>query len=356
MQGAAPAPCQRGMPLWNPNIRIQGRCPWWGMGQSHVFRGKMNIKEILKNNKLMLAPMAGITDLAFREIVRERQHSMLCFSEMISAKALSYNDKNTYELLKTSKLDGPLAIQLFGHEPDIMAESAKKIEDMGFSMIDINCGCPAPKIVKNGDGSALMKNPELIHQIVSKIRRSVASSISVKLRLGFDPESINVSECARLCEEAGADFITIHGRTRDMQYSGKADLTHIKEVKSKISIPVIGNGDVCDNISCQNMLLNTNCDGIMIGRAALGNPFIFETIKNPNAIIQKKEKMETFYRQALKMCENKHNAIKESRMHFLWYLKGYKNAKFYKEKASKVLTIQDVEGLVSEIIMDDNVC
>ena len=312
------------------------------------------IQDILAKNDLILAPMAGVTDLAYREIARE-QGATLAVSEMISAKALTYRDKHTYDLLKTSRDDTPLSVQLFGHEPDVLSEAVKQIQDMGFSMIDLNSGCPAPKIVKNGDGSALMQNPKLLFEIVSAMRKATDLPLSVKLRVGFDSEHKNVVECARLCEEAGADYLAVHGRTREMQYSGVADLSYIKAVKDAVKIPVIGNGDVCDQESYLRMKKETGCDGVMIGRSALGNPFVFDLVKNPDRVISKEEKMDVLYRQIEKMCATKKNAIKEARCHILWYLKGFHNAKPYKLKVASLLTLEDVKTYIDEILADNSV-
>ncbi len=312
------------------------------------------IQDVLAKNDLILAPMAGVTDLAYREIARE-QGAFLAVSEMISAKALTYRDKHTYDLLKTSPEDTPLSVQLFGHEPEVLSEAVKQIEEMGFSMIDLNAGCPAPKIVKNGDGSALMQNPKLLFEIVSAMRKTTELPLSVKLRIGFDSEHKNVVECAKLCEEAGADYLAIHGRTREMQYSGDADLSYIKAVKGAVHIPVIGNGDVCDRESYLRMKEETGCDGVMIGRAALGNPFVFDLVKNPDRVILKEEKMQVLYRQIERMNETKKNAIKEARCHILWYLKGFHNAKPYKLKVASLLTFADVGHYIDEILADHSV-
>lgn len=314
----------------------------------------ISISDILQQNDLILAPMAGVTDLAFRETARE-QGALLAVSEMVSAKALTYHDKHTYDILKTSANDVPLAVQLFGHEPDVLSEAVKQIEDMGFTMIDLNAGCPAPKIVKNGDGSALMQNPNLLYEIVSAMRKATDFPLSVKLRIGFDESQQNVVECAKLCEEAGADFLTVHGRTREMQYSGVADWSYIKRVKETVTIPVIGNGDVTNQKSYLAIKEATGCDGVMIGRGALGNPFVFDLIKNPGRVISKAEKMQVLYRQVERMNETKKNAIKEARCHILWYLKGFHNAKPYKLKVANLLTLADVRNYIDEILADESV-
>lgn len=311
----------------------------------------MNIFDILNKNPVMLAPMAGITDLAFRELVRENGGCM-AFSEMVSAKALYFNDKKTYELLKTNKKDKPLSVQLFGHEPEIMAYSAKVIEDMGFDMIDINCGCPAPKIYKNGDGSALMLNPHLIYRIVHEIRKVTRVTLSVKLRIGYDSENKNVVKCAEMCEQGGADFVTVHGRTREMQYSGVCDTSYIKAVKNALYIPVIGNGDVSDRISYEKML-ETGCDGVMVGRAALGNPFIIGEILNPDKKISRKKRIDTMVYHLEKMCEYKGNgAIREGRTHLLYWLGNIDGGKAVKHEAAKALTLEDVYLIREKLLYD----
>ena len=300
----------------------------------------MNIFDILSENPVFLAPMAGITDLAFREIVRENGGYM-AFTEMVSAKALYYKDKKTFELLKTNETDKPLSVQLFGHEPEVMAYSAKVIENMGFNMIDINCGCPAPKIYKNGDGSALMLNPRLIYEIVHEIRKAVNVTLSVKLRTGYDKEHINVVKCAEMCQEGGADFVTVHGRTRDMQYSGVCDKSYIKAVKDALYIPVIGNGDVTDRASFENMK-KTGCDGVMVGRGTMGNPFLISEILNPDVKITEKMRIDTMVRHMERMCVYKGDAVREGRTQLLYWLGNIQGGKALKKYASKAETIEDI--------------
>lgn len=313
----------------------------------------MNIFEILNKNPVMLAPMAGFTDLAFRELVRERG-GFLAFSEMISAKALYFGDKKTLELLKTNKKDTPLSVQLFGHEPEIMAYSAKLLENMGFDMIDINCGCPAPKIYKNGDGSALMLNPHLMYRIVHEIRKATSVTLSVKLRIGYDGNNKNVVRCAEMCEQGGADFVTVHGRTREMQYSGTCDISYIKAVKDALYIPVIGNGDVTDRQSYKNMIEASGCDGVMVGRGALGNPFVIGEILNPAMKISRDEKIDSMVSHFEKMCEYKGGgAVKEGRTHLLYWLGKIDGGKALKIRASKAESICDIYE-IKKMLLENN--
>lgn len=303
-----------------------------------------NIYHILEKNPVVVAPMAGFTNLYFREAIRENG-GFLAFSEMVSAKALCFNDKKTFDLLKTNKNDTPLSVQIFGHEPDIMVKGAKIIEDMGFEMIDINCGCPAPKVYKNGDGSSLMLNPHLIYKIVHEIRKNTNVTLSVKLRIGYDWDNDNVVKCAVMAEDGGADFVTVHGRTRDMQYSGKCNRTYIKAVKDALNIPVIGNGDVTDKKSFDTMVKETNCDGVMVGRASLGNPFIVREILEPDFKADVKDGLKVMYNQIERMCLNNDGTVKSARALMLYYMNNYNLPREAKMLCSKAQNLSDVKEI-----------
>ena len=224
-----------------------------------------------------LAPMAGVTDLPYRDICRDFMCGLTC-TELISAKAIKYNNKNTEILLKTNEREHPSMIQLFGSDPDILAEIAKRVEELDFDIIDLNMGCPVPKVVNNGEGSALMKDPLLAGRIIEKMASALKKPVTVKIRSGFSANAVNAPEIAHIAQESGAAAVTVHARTREQYYSGEADRSVIKAVKERVSIPVIGNGDIRNGDDALSMMLETGCDGVMIGRAARGNPWIFAEV------------------------------------------------------------------------------
>jgi len=305
-----------------------------------------NIYNILEKNPVVVAPMAGFTNLYFRETMR-KNGAYLAFTEMVSAKALCFSDKKTFQLLKTSPSDTPLSVQIFGHEPDIMVKGAQIVENLGFEMIDINCGCPAPKVYKNQDGSALMLKPHLIYKIVHEIRKNTSVTLSVKLRIGYDWDNDNVVKCALMAEAGGADFVTVHGRTRDMQYSGECDRTYIKAVKNALTIPVIGNGDVTDYNSYKLMRDETNCDGVMVGRATLGNPFIIKEILSPEFKGNINDGLSEMYEQVEKMVEAGDGDVKSARALMLYYMNHFKLKREDKILCSKATTLSDIKKIIS---------
>lgn len=311
----------------------------------------------LKNNVFM-APMAGVTDKPYRTICMEMGCGLV-YSEMVSAKGLFYNSANTEKLMDCESGCGPYAIQLFGSEPEIMAGMAKKIEDMPFDIIDVNMGCPAPKIVKNGDGSALMKNVSLAGEIISAMVQSQKKPVTVKFRKGFDEETINAVEFAKAMEKAGASAVAVHGRTREQYYSGKADWDIIKEVKKAVNIPVIGNGDITSPQTAKAMFDYTDCDAIMIGRASEGNPWIFKRIThyiNTGELLPEptnREKAETVIQHAKMLIDFKgeYIGVREMRRHLAFYTKGMPQASAMRAEINTVMNMNDIEFLVNKYFL-----
>ena len=322
---------------------------------------KWKIGNIEIENRLVLAPMAGISNTSYRKIVK-KMGAGLIYAEMVSTNALAYGNEKTYSLLKMSEEERPIVQQIFGSDIDTFVKAAKLIEEtMHPDIIDINMGCPVPKVaVRAQAGSALLKNPEKIGAIVKAVVQNVSVPVTVKIRSGWDEESINAVEVAKICEKNGASAIAIHARTRKEGYSGKANWDIIKEVKKNVNIPVIGNGDVTSPVLAKKMLDETGCDAIMIGRGALGNPWLFknclEYLDNKKIIEPtNKEKIEMIkeHYKLLKADKNEHIALLEIRTHALYYLKGMPESKIYKEKICTSKTeeaflniLQDYEKII----------
>jgi tRNA-dihydrouridine synthase B len=322
------------------------------MGIKGIKIGTVEIK-----GKAILAPMAGVGDRAFRETCA-RFGAACTVSEMVSSKALEFDDKKTLELMELGEEARPAAIQIFGSEPDVMALAARKALEFSPDFIDINMGCPAPKITGPGAGSALMKTPQLCGEIVAAVVAAVPVPVTVKIRAGWDEKSVNAVEVASICEQAGAAAVAVHARTRSQMYEPPADWSIIKAVKEAVKIPVIGNGDVTGAQSAARMLEQTGCDAVMVGRAALGNPWIFQQI---NAYLDEgrivpppslSERMHVMIQHVELMCRYKgeYRAMKEARKHVGWYLKGLRGASEFRRCAGFLESLADLDALVKDVI------
>lgn len=322
---------------------------------SHLLKS-LTVGGITLKNNLILAPMAGVTDLPFRLLCSE-QGAGMSGMEMVSAKAILYGNKNTEGLLAIHPQEGPVSLQLFGSDPKIVSEMAARIEERPFAVLDLNMGCPVPKIVSNGEGSALMREPKLAGEIIAATVKAISKPVTVKIRKGFDEAHVNAVEIAKIAEDAGAAAVAVHGRTREQFYSGRADWEIIARVKEAVSIPVIGNGDVTDGESARRMLSETGCDGVMIGRAARGNPWLFAEIAAfledgralPAPSLEEKKEM-MLRHAALQLAEKgEYTGVREMRKHLSWYTAGLPNSARLRGQVNLAESFEQIRQLVESL-------
>ena len=336
------------VPVWELPGRVEGKNEM----------GKLQIGNVTLDNNVILAPMAGVTDLPFRLLCRKMGAGLVCM-EMVSAKAIYYNNKNTEELLRVHPEEVPVSLQLFGAEADIIASQAARIQEGPYAIIDFNMGCPVPKVVNNGEGSALMKNPKLVEQILTALVKAVDKPVTVKFRKGFTEQDVNAVEIAKIAEACGVAAVAVHGRTREQYYSGQADWDIIRQVKEAVRIPVIGNGDVDSPQTARRMLQETGCDGVMIGRAAQGNPWIFRdvvsfletgVIPEPPMLEEKKTVILEHANLQLR-AKGEYTAVREMRKHLSWYTTGMPHSAKFRQTINSMETMEELLEGVNHIFM-----